>query len=112
MSEQIASIAGQIAAPVVAALLEDLHQAASAEISRLEAAMPARIDAAEQDVQDWAIDLKNTLHGLVARIQGARNNVTTATTAGATDADTATSSATSTAPATSAPQDDTSKATK
>jgi len=101
MSEQaIASAAAQIAAPVVSALLEDLHAAASAEITRLEASMPLRIGAAEKDVQDHVADLHATLHRLVARIEGARANVTTATTPGPTAAETGTSTATS-APTTS-----------
>lgn len=73
------SAPAHIAAPVIHALLEDLHTAASAEITRIEAAMPPRIDAAETSVQDWATDLLGTLHGLVARIDSARTNVTTAT---------------------------------
>lgn len=120
MSEQaVAGIVGHIAAPVVAALLEQLHVAASAEIERLEATMPQRIAAAEQDVQDWTGDLMHTLHGLVARIDGARSNVQAATTAGPTVAETATStsdSATPTAPTgsttASGPQDATTKAAK
>jgi hypothetical protein len=113
----LAGVAGQIAAPVVAALLEDLHAAASAEITRLEAAAPARITAAEQDVQNWANDLKTTLHGLVARIEGARANLTAATQPGPTAAETTSStdaSAPTTAPTTTptAPQDATTKAAK
>ena len=77
---ELAGVAAQIAAPVVTALLEDLHTAAAAEITRLEASMPARIAAAETAVQDWATDLLGTLHGLIARIDGARGNVTAATT--------------------------------
>ena len=106
MSETMAGVVGQIAAPVVAALLEDLHSAASAEITRLEASMPQRLASAEQDVQDWTGDLLGTLHRLVARIDGARGNVTTATTPGPTAAVTGTSTATSataTAPTTAGP---------
>jgi hypothetical protein len=108
----IAGVVGQIAAPVVSALLEELHQTASAEITRLEATMPARIEAAEQTVQDWTSDLIGAYHRLVAHIDSARSNVTAATNPGPTAADTATSSATSTAPTTTGPQDATSKATK
>lgn len=113
MSETVAGAAAQIAAPVVAALLEDLHTAASAEITRLEAALPERLTSAEQTVQDYAHDLIGTLHGLVARIEGARGNLNAATTPGPTAVETATStsgSATPTVPTTaanttSAPQD-------
>lgn len=80
MTEQaIAGAAAQIAAPVVAALLEDLHTAASAEITRLEATMPPRIQAAETDIQNWTNELVGAFHGLVARIDSARGNVTAAT---------------------------------
>jgi hypothetical protein len=108
MSEQAAAqIIGQIAAPVVAALLEDLHTAASAEITRLEATMPQRIQAAETDVQNWTNELVGAFHGLVARIDGARTNVQTATIPGPTAAPTGTSTAAS-AP-TTAPPDATTK---
>lgn len=87
MSEQaIAGVVGQIAAPVVAALLEDLHSAASAEITRLEATMPGRLASAEQDVQNWTNELVGAYHGLVARIDSARGNVTAAVTPPATPA--------------------------
>lgn len=95
MSETVAGVAAQIAAPVVAALLEDLHAAASAEITRLEAALPERLASAEQTVQDYAHDLIGTLHGLVARIEGARGNLNAATTPGPTAAETTTSTGTS-----------------
>ena len=95
MSETMAGVVGQIAAPVVAALLEDLHSAASAEITRLEASIPGRLTSAEQDVQDWTGDLLGTLHRLVARIDGARGNVAAAVTPGPTGAGTGTSTAAS-----------------
>lgn len=113
MSETIAGVAAQIAAPVVAALLEDLHAAASAEIARLEATMPARIDAAETEIQTWTGDLIGAYHRLVAHIDNARTNVTAATVAGPTAAGTGTSTATSataTAPTSTGPQGVTPKA--
>lgn len=119
MPEQIAGVVGHIAAPVVAALLEELHQLASAEIEKAEATIPARLEAAEQQVQDYAADLVGAFHRLVAHIDQARSNVTDATTVGPTVAETATStsdSATPTAPTASTtatgPQDATTKAAK
>lgn len=73
MSEAaIEQAAVQAFTPVAATLLEDLHQAASAEIDRLEKALPARFAAAEQDVQDWGRDALGALHRLIARIDGHR----------------------------------------
>lgn len=111
MSETVAGVVGQIAAPVVAALLEDLHAAASAEITRLEATMPQRIASAEQTVQDWTADAARTFHGLIARIEGARANVgaavqpgpTVAATTGSTGTSAATTAPASTTPSTTAP---------
>lgn len=76
MTEQAISAAAQIAAPVVTALLEDLHQAASTEIALLEATLPDRITAAEVSVQNWVNHATAAFHGLIARIDGARGNVT------------------------------------
>lgn len=118
MSETVAGVAAQIAAPVVNALLEDLHSAASTEITRLEASMPQRLASAEQDVQDWTGDLLGTLHRLVGRIDGARGNLTAATIPGPTVAETGTSTTTSapttaptsTTPTTAGPKDATTEA--
>jgi hypothetical protein len=95
MSEAVASVAAQIAAPVVSALLEDLHRGFSSDVGHLEATMPAELKAADQRVQDWARALLGALHGGIARIEGARANVTAATTPGPTGAETATSTGTS-----------------
>lgn len=55
--------------PAAAALLEDLHQAASAEITRLEANLPAEIAAASSTVQNWTDDMMGAFHRLVALIE-------------------------------------------
>lgn len=91
-------------APVVAVALEDLHQQASAEITRLEAAIPPRLEAAEQDVKNWAHDALTTLHGLVARIDQHRQgaNATPATAGPTQPAAASTPPPTSTASATPA----------
>jgi hypothetical protein len=62
----------QAEAAAITAILEELHQFASEEITRLEAAMPQRLAAAEQTVQDWAHDAVGALHSFVARIDSHR----------------------------------------
>lgn len=106
MPEPLAALAAQIAAPVVSALLEDVHAYASAEFERLAKTLPPRLDAAEQDVQDWAHDAHDLGQRLMARLDQARGNLTSAVTPGPTAAETATStsdSATTTAPANTKP---------
>lgn len=78
MSEAaIAGVVEQVAAPVVAAILEDLHATASAAITRVEQAAPARLEAAETDVKDWAKGLLGELHAVVAHIAQHRSNLGT-----------------------------------
>lgn len=106
MPEPMAALAAQIAAPVVNALLEDVHAYAAAEFERLAKTLPPRLDAAEQDVQDWAHDAHDLGQRLMARLDQARGNLTSAVTPGPTAAETATStgtSATTTAPANTKP---------
>lgn len=103
---EAAAIAAQIAAPVVNALLEDVHAYVAAEFERLAKALPPRLDAAEQDVQDWAHDAHDLAQRVMTKLDQARGNLTSAVTPGPTDAETATStsgSATTTAPANTKP---------
>jgi len=103
---ETAAIAAQIAAPVVDALLEDIHAFASAGYERLTKTLPPRLDAAEQDIQDWAHEAHQFIQHVMARLDAARGNLTSAVTPGPTAAETATStsgSATTTAPASTNP---------
>jgi hypothetical protein len=78
MSE--AAIAGavtQVAEPIVAAVLEDLHSTTSAAIASAEQTAPARLEAAETDVKDWAEGLLGKLHAVVAQISQHRGNLGT-----------------------------------
>lgn len=103
---ETAAIAAQIAAPVVDALLEDIHAFASAGYERLTKTLPPRLDAAEQDIQDWAHEAHDLAQRVMAKLDQARGNLTSAVTPGPTAAETATStgtSATTTAPASTKP---------
>lgn len=63
--------------PAAAQILEDLHAKWSAEITILEAEAPARIAAAEQDVQDHIGKLINALHGHLADLDAKRAGAST-----------------------------------
>lgn len=86
MPQPAAAIVGQIAAPVVAALLEDVHAYVSTEAARIAAAAPKRLDAAEQEIQDWAHDAADLAQRVMARLDSARGNLTAAETATSTSA--------------------------
>lgn len=72
MTEQAIETA---AAPLLAAVLEDLHQYASTELEHLGNTMPALLRSASTDVQAAFATLEARYHGLVARIDAHRNGL-------------------------------------
>ena len=78
MSE--ASLVGAVATalePAAAQLLEELHADLSAEITRLEAEMPAEVDTANAAIKYWVGDAKTVLHKFIAKIDVARGGAST-----------------------------------
>jgi hypothetical protein len=89
----------QAAAPVLAAILEDLHAYASQELTHLGNTMPALLRSASQDVQDAFTTLEQRYHALIARIDAHRNGqVPPGFTAAPTTAPTSTPSSTASKP--------------